>query len=153
MRITIGFANEQNDIKITNEIKALIREAIRHTLTYEQYGRSCEVSVCFTSEENIRRLNRDFRSKDIVTDVLSFPDGVNDPETGVILLGDVVLCTKRACEQAFTYGHPVERELAFLTVHSVLHLLGYDHELGESDEDIMRKKQTKIMDEMGLGIK
>ena len=84
-----------------------------------------------------------------MTDVLSFADGTADPDTGVILLGDVVICAKRAVEQAERFGHSAEREFCFLAAHSTLHLLGYDHET-ELDEKIMRRKQTEILDSLGI---
>ena len=75
--------------------------------------------------------------------------GTADPDTGVILLGDVVICAKRAVEQAERFGHSAEREFCFLAAHSTLHLLGYDHET-ELDEKIMRRKQTEILDSLGI---
>ncbi len=152
MKITAGFVNEQKDMPIGAEQKKVIREAIKQTLMLEEYERSCEISVAVVDESKIKALNAEFRGVDKVTDVLSFPDGTADLDTGVVLLGDVVLCARRAKEQADTFGHSFERELAYLTCHSILHLLGYDHVDSEADEQIMRNKQTEVMRRMGLEV-
>ena len=106
--------------------------------------------------EEIRAVNAEQRGIDRVTDVLSFPmeeepfSAEADPDTGAVFLGSMMLCPERALEQAAQYGHSPEREIAFLTVHSVLHLLGYDHELGEREEQEMFCKQEEVLKEMGL---
>ncbi|MBP0981788.1 MAG: rRNA maturation RNase YbeY, partial [Oscillospiraceae bacterium] len=102
-----------------------------------------------------RELNAEYRNKDSATDVLSFPlgeDGVYDvnEETGALLLGDIVISMERAMEQAEMYGHSLEREMGFLTVHSMLHLLGYDHENGGLEERIMREKEEAVLNQLGL---
>lgn len=152
MKITAGFVNEQKDMPIGAEQKKVIREAIKETLLLEEFERSCEVSVAVVDEAKIRALNATYRDVDAVTDVLSFPDGTVDPDSGVVWLGDVVLCARRAKEQADTFGHSFDRELAYLTCHSILHLLGYDHVDSEADEKIMRQKQTEVMRRMGLEV-
>ena len=153
MKVTVGFVNEQKDMPIGANEKKVIREAINETLLLEEFDRTCEVSVAVVGESKIRELNGQFRNVDAVTDVLSFPDGTTDLDTGVVLLGDVVLCARRAKEQADTFGHGFDRELAYLTCHSILHLLGYDHVDSELDEKIMRNKQTEVMRRMGLEVK
>ncbi len=153
MKVTVGFVNEQKDMPIGANEKKVIREAINETLLLEEFDRTCEVSVAVVDESKIRELNGQFRNVDAVTDVLSFPDGTTDLDTGVVLLGDVVLCARRAKEQADTFGHGFDRELAYLTCHSILHLLGYDHVDSELDEKIMRNKQTEVMRRMGLEVK
>ncbi|MGI6204738.1 MAG: rRNA maturation RNase YbeY [Anaerovoracaceae bacterium] len=110
---------------------------------------STEVSVTFTDPQTIRRINSEYRGVDSVTDVLSFPQfgsGEEIPDGGYVSLGDVVICGRRAAEQAEEYGHSLERELVYLFVHSMCHLLGYDHmeaeekaAMREAEEDIMRK--------------
>jgi probable rRNA maturation factor len=113
------------------------------------------VSVTFTDNEGIRELNREYRNKDSATDVLSFPmysfteDDMPDTDFSVEL-GDIVLSLERASEQAVEFGHSYEREVAFLTVHSVLHLLGYDHEISPEDEADMIARQKKIMNELNI---
>ena len=111
------------------------------------------VSVTFVSSEEIRELNALYREKDAVTDVLSFPqfDDLNTvPEEGEICLGDVVICSEQVLLQADEYGHSGERELIYLFVHSVLHLLGHDH-MNEEDKAEMRGLEERIMDCLGLG--
>lgn len=109
-----------------------------------------DLTVLIGTPEEIRLLNRTFRNVDRVTDVLTFPawEG-EDPLSADGYLGDIMICMDRACEQAKDYGHSIDRELAFLTVHGVLHLLGYDH-MTEAEEIQMRTKQTHILEGMGL---
>lgn len=160
MKLKIDFDNNQEKITITYALKMLVRRAIEATLDYEQYQNACEVSVTFTDNEQIHQLNQKFRQIDRPTDVLSFPlfdyDGVcEEPPVDELfgMLGDIVLSLEQAAIQAQEYGHSFEREVAFLCVHSMLHLLGYDHETGEEDEADMRRRQTEITERMGLGIK
>lgn len=160
MKLKIDFANEQEKIPLTYSVKMLVRRAVEATLDYEQYGNPCEVSVTFTDNEQIHELNRKFRGVDRPTDVLSFPlfdyDGVTEePPVDELMgmLGDIVLSLEQAEIQANEYGHSFAREVAFLCVHSMLHLLGYDHETGDEDEADMRRRQTEIMDLMGLSVK
>ena len=160
MALKIYFENEQDKLPITYKMKMLIREAVEATLDYESYLNRCEVSVTFTDNEGIRELNKKFRQIDKATDVLSFPlfdfDGNSEePPIDEIInnLGDIVISLEKAKEQAEEYGHSFERETAFLCVHSMLHLLGYDHELGEEEDAEMRKKQSEIMEIMGLSVK
>lgn len=158
--LKIYFEDSQKEIPVSYKLKMLIRRAVQTVLSYEHYCNSCEVSVTFTDNSGIRELNQRFRGIDRPTDVLSFPlfdyDGNSeeppvDELTG--MLGDVVLSLEQAKKQAEEYGHSFEREVAFLTVHSMLHLLGYDHETGEADETDMRRRQSEIMDQMGLSVK
>lgn len=160
MKLKIYFENEQDKLPITYKLKMLIREAVEATLDFEDYRNICEVSVTFTDNEGIRELNSKFRQIDRPTDVLSFPlfdfEGSSDEppvDEMMNMLGDIVISLERAKEQADEYGHSFEREVAFLTVHSMLHLLGYDHETGEEDDKNMRARQSKIMDIMGLSVK
>ena len=113
------------------------------------------LSITFTDNEGIRALNNEYRHKDSATDVLSFPmytmrDGDVPEEDMAAELGDIVLSLERAGEQAKEYGHSFERETAFLTVHSVLHLLGYDHETSPEEEADMFRRQREIMEILGL---
>lgn len=155
----IYFTNEQDKLPVTYKLKMLMRAAVDATLDHEQYNNDCEVSLTFTDNEGICALNRTYRHIDHPTDVLSFPltdySGESDEPVAdepVVSLGDIVISLEKAQEQADTYGHSFEREVAFLCVHSMLHLLGYDHEAGGADEADMRARQHKIMDEMGLGL-
>ena len=160
MNLTVYYENEQNAIPVTYKLKMLIRRAISETLAFEQYGNDVEVSVTLTDSEGIQDLNLRFRGMDAPTDVLSFPlfdfEGETDePPVDEIqnMLGDIVLNLERTQAQAEEFGHSFEREAAFLTVHSMLHLLGYDHETGEEDEADMRARQRVVMERMGLTVK
>ncbi len=157
MSLRIYFSNEQEKIKVTYAVKILIRSAITETLALENFDRNAQVSVTFVDNEGIHEINRKFRNIDRPTDVLSFPllgdDDQPDDKLFSVPLGDIVLSLERAKEQAIEFGHSFEREVAFLTAHSVLHLLGYDHETGEEDEKIMRQKQNQIMEALELSVK
>ena len=107
-----------------------------------------EISLSFVSEVEIRKLNSDYRDKDSVTDVLSFPLD-DDFAIQTNLLGDIIICCKRAIEQAKEYNHSIKREIVYLVVHSMFHLLGYDH-IDESDRIIMRNKEKSALKEIGI---
>ncbi|MBE6531706.1 MAG: rRNA maturation RNase YbeY [Ruminococcaceae bacterium] len=155
----IYFENSQDKLPVTYKIKRLVRLSVEAALAYEGYRNSCEVSVSFTDDEGIRRLNRNFRKIDSATDVLSFPlfdfDGGEEPAVDELenMLGDIVISLERAKQQAEEFGHSFEREVAFLCVHSMLHLLGYDHVNSEDEELDMRRRQTAIMEMLGLAVK
>lgn len=135
-----GLLNEQE--------REAVAAAAAAALDYE--GRKGDLSVRIDTPQSIQTLNRDFRKVDSVTDVLTFPawEG-EDPLGGDGYLGDIMICYERAALQADEYGHSLLRELAFLTVHGVLHLLGYDH-MTEEEERVMREKQTMILTRMGV---
>lgn len=137
------------------EIKKQIREAVRATLYYEKVDLDCEISVMLCSNDYIKELNRSFREKDTPTDVLSFPmyakdelDSLLGEEGESIPLGDIVISLERAKEQAEELGNTFLREIAFLTVHSVLHLLGYDHELSSEEDERQCARQREIIESM-----
>ncbi len=160
MNMKVMYENEQSLIDVTYKLKMLVRAAIEATLDYEQYGNPCEVSVTFTDNAGIHELNKKFRGIDRPTDVLSFPlfDYSGESEEPPVdelmgMLGDIVLSLEQAKLQAEEFGHSFERETAFLTVHSMLHLLGYDHETSPEDEQDMRQRQREIMERMGLAVK
>lgn len=160
MSLKIYFDNGQDKIPVTYKLKMLIRRAVETTLDFEDFRNACEVSVTFTDNDQIHELNKKFRGVDKPTDVLSFPlfdfEGeCEEPPIDEIMnnLGDIVISLEKAREQAEEYGHSFERETAFLCVHSMLHLLGYDHEVGEEDDREMRARQTEIMRLMGLEVK
>ena len=152
MKLTVYFENEQMAHTVDEALENLVREAVLATLAYEGITGAAEVSVTFTDNGGIQALNREYRNIDRDTDVLSFPL-FEDAADGTKMLGDIVLSLEKCAAQAEEFGHSFERECAFLTVHSTLHLLGYDHETGEADELDMRKRQTEIMDRLGLSIK
>ena len=151
----IDFGNRQRKERITKEIKALCAHAIDTALAFEEVEASAEISVTFVGERTIREMNRDYRGVDRVTDVLSFPllsdeYDETDLDGGLLCLGDIVICPARARQQAEEFGHSFEREMAFLAVHSTLHLLGYDHETSEEDERDMFFRQEKILEKAGI---
>lgn len=154
-KLKVYIKNNQKNVKIPVGLRLLVRKSCAAVLSYEHFGNDAEVSVSFVNNNEIRRLNKQFRGKDKSTDVLSFPlgeDGVYDinQETGTLLLGDVVISMETAVKQAKTYGHSLEREVGFLTVHSMLHLLGYDHETSPLDAANMREKEEAILGELGI---
>jgi probable rRNA maturation factor len=151
----IYIRNDQKKVKIPRGMRDIVRKCCNAVLKDEGMNEACEVSVTFVDNEQIKRLNGEFRNKPVETDVLSFPmgeDGVydTDPETGAKLLGDVVISMEKALEQSVEYNHSIQREVGFLTVHSMYHLLGYDHETGEEDARLMHSKEKKTLDRIGL---
>lgn len=157
MSIKVSITDSQKKIKLPTGTRLLIRKACTATLKLEGFEDPAEVSVTLVNDETIREMNNKFRNIDASTDVLSFPLGENgvydeNPETGAKMLGDIVISVEHALSQADLYGHGIEREVAFLTVHSMLHLLGYDHELGGLQKTIMREKEEKVLDALGLAV-
>lgn len=146
----------------TVEQKRILRRAVEGALASEHVDTPCAVEIYTTDDEGIHELNLERRGVDGPTDVLSFPmlelavgeqpdpEPWESDENGRVLLGEMVISLERAAKQAEEYGHSVERELAFLAVHSTLHLLGYDHERGEEDEKLQFRRQEEILDEMGI---
>ncbi len=154
-KVKVIISNDQKDIKIPTGIRLLIRRCCTAVLVNEGFEGSAEVSVRFVDDKEIRHLNKQYRNKDVSTDVLSFPlgiDGVYDinNDTGAQMLGDIVISVQHAFEQAKRYGHSIQREIGFLTVHSMLHLLGYDHELGGIESVRMREKEETTLTQLGL---
>ncbi len=147
--------------EVSERMKALIRKAIRTGLAQQGVTVRCEVDVAITDDEGIRTLNREMRGVDAATDVLSFPalelqPGVlpteedADPGTGLVPLGDMAISMEHVTAQAEEYGHSKSREAAYLTVHSLLHLLGYDHMDEGPEKAKMRAEEEKICALMGL---
>lgn len=147
--------NRQNQVKIPSGIRLLIKRCCNAVLAMEQFEGAAEVSVSFIDNAQIKELNDQYRGKDIETDVLSFPLGENgvydiNEETGASILGDIVISMEKAMDQAELYGHSLSREVGFLTVHSMLHLLGYDHEQGGLMAARMREKEEEVLGSLGL---
>ena len=144
---------------LDDDKRDFITSVVSATLSYEKVDIPCYVSVTVVDEDEIQEINREHRNIDSVTDVLSFPvvnliDGSFDENAGDfyegrLILGDVVLCSKRAMEQSAQYGHSYERELGYLTCHSILHLLGYDHE-DDAEREVMRQKEEAVMEHLNL---
>ncbi len=154
-KIRVIISNQQKQVKIPTGLRMLIRRCCHAVLQMEEFPYSAEISVSFVDNEQIQEMNRQYRNKDSATDVLSFPLGENgqydeNHETGAKILGDIVLSMPKAVEQAKTYGHSLEREVGYLTAHSMLHLLGYDHEKGGLDRVRMREKEERVMQQLGL---
>lgn len=154
-RVKVYISNQQNAVKIPTGIRLLVRRCCSAVLQMEEFIDPAEVSVTFVDNEQIRELNAEYRNKDSATDVLSFPlgeDGEYDVnmETGALLLGDIIISVPRAIEQAEMYGHSLRREIGFLTVHSMLHLLGYDHENEGIEAVRMREKEEQVLNKLGL---
>ena len=154
----VSIVDKQDRYEVTDRLRQLISRAANETVQYEKVPYFTSVNVTLCTDRRIHALNLRFRGIDRSTDVLSFPlleEGALGPDeldrsTGRLPLGDIVISLPHAYAQAEQYGHSFERETAFLTVHSMLHLLGYDHETGEEDEKDMFDRQEKILARMGL---
>lgn len=154
-KIKVIITNDQKAVKIPTGVRLLIRRCCNAVLTFENFEEPAEISVTFVDDEKIHELNKMHRDVDKSTDVLSFPLGENGEydrnlDTGACLLGDIVISVETAVRQADTYGHTLQRELGFLTVHSMLHLLGYDHVNGGIEAVRMREKEEHVLTELGL---
>lgn len=159
------YLENEGDLELDLNYQEVAQRVGDAVLDYEQCPYESEVELLLTMDEEIREMNREFRDIDRATDVLSFPmiayespadfafleedESFFDPDTGELMLGNIVISKQKVVEQAEEYGHTVEREYAFLIAHSMLHLLGYDH-MEEEERAVMEKKQREILD--GLGI-
>ena len=157
MSVKVNISDRQKKIKLPTGTRLLVRKACIATLALEQFADPAEVEVTFVDDEEIKRVNQEFRTIDASTDVLSFPLGENgiydtNPETGAKMLGDIMISVEHAFAQADLYGHGIEREIAYLTVHSMLHLLGYDHVNGGLEQALMREKEEMVLEKLGLSI-
>lgn len=163
--MTINFEKEVNT-NFDFDCEALAKDVITFTIDHEEFPYEAEVNLTLVDNEEIHTINREYRNIDRPTDVLSFPmlsyeaagdfskleDNYDDnfnPDTGEILLGDIVISIDKVAEQADSYGHSQKREYAFLIVHSILHLFGYDHMTPE-EAAVMEAKQSQILDEMNI---
>ena len=138
-----------NDIALPEDVQEVMQRAVETAL--KRHDREGIVSIAIVDNEEIRELNRDFRDKDVPTDVLSFPadEGVDLPAVPDRFIGDIAISYERACEQAEAYGHPIIREMAFLTIHGCLHLLGYDH-MNEEDQAVRFDMQNQLLKELNI---
>lgn len=162
MTIEISYESEK---KLDIPYEEIVNKMVVSALDFENCPYEAEVSVTFVDDEEIRKINSEYRGIDKSTDVLSFPfnefkipgnfDDIEEsvdafnPETGELLLGDIILSTDHIVEQAIEYGHSETRELAFLVVHSMLHLMGYDH-MADEDRAVMEERQRKILELEGI---
>lgn len=159
------FFEEEGDLKLPLECETLAKEVIDAAIDYVDCPYESEVNLLLTMNEEIHEMNRNFREIDRATDVLSFPmvdyeeagnfdfleDAVEyfNPETGELMLGDIVISKEKVISQAEEYGHSVEREYAFLIAHSMLHLFGYDH-MEEAERIVMEEKQKEILEQLQI---
>lgn len=155
-KVHVVITNKQKKVKIPKGLRMLIRRSCTAVLTIENFSENAEISVVFTDDEGIRDLNGKFRKLDSPTDVLSFPLGKDgewdvNHDTGDVLLGDIVISMETAVRQANEFGHDLSREIGYLVVHSMLHLLGYDHEKGGIEHLRMREKEEECLVKLGLG--
>ena len=156
-KIRVIIHNDQKEVKIPTGLRMLVRRCCNAVLRLEEFGAPAEISVTFVDNKKIHELNKQYRHKDAPTDVLSFPMGENgvydiNHDTGAKILGDIVISMEKAVEQAERFDHSLDREVGYLTAHSVLHLLGYDHERGGIDRVRMREKEEQVMTQLGLPI-
>lgn len=146
------FIDNRQDIEIDQKLEEGILLAVESVLSYEDMDLDYEISISFVDSEEIQELNRNFRNIDRETDVLSFPS-IEDfdlaYEFGPKLLGDIVISLEKAEEQARDFNHSFDREVIYLTVHSMLHLLGYDH-MEEDEKTLMRGKEKDIMSSLKI---
>lgn len=157
MKVKVNIENSQKQMPLPVGTKLLVRKACIATLTEEKFTDDAEVDVTFVDDEQIKEYNSQFRNVDNSTDVLSFPLGENgvydtDPETNKKMLGDIVISVEHAVAQGELFGHGLRREIAYLTVHSMLHLLGYDHVDEGLQKAIMREKEEIILKKLGLSV-
>lgn len=154
-KIKVIISNNQKNVKIPTGLRMLVRRCCNAVLRLEEFEGPAEVSVTFANNEQIQDLNRIHRNIDAPTDVLSFPMGEDgkydvDMATNAKILGDIVISMEKAQEQARRFGHTLQREVGYLTAHSMLHLLGYDHENGGIERVRMREKEELVMTQLGL---
>ncbi len=154
-KIKVIITDDQKEVKIPTGTRMLVRRCCNAVLRLENFEGSAEISVRFVTNDEIHKLNKEFRNVDRSTDVLSFPLGENgeydiNMATGAKMLGDIVISMETAFAQSKEYGHSFEREIAFLTVHSMLHLLGYDHVNGGLEAMRMREKEEIVLARIGL---
>ena len=153
--------DDQKEVKIPTGLRMIVRRCCVAVLQIERFDAPAMVSVAFVDRSKIRELNKTYRNKDSSTDVLSFPmlasepgeDGTveysTDPKTGLKILGDIVISIDTALERSKKMGISLQEEVSFLVVHSMLHLLGYDHESSIEDEKRMKERETMIMAKLG----
>lgn len=144
--------NRDERLQVSDALKLSLEQASLVTLETEPYDTNVEISISFVDAAEIQSLNKSYRGVDAVTDVLSFPlfdEDTELEEDEILPLGDVVICMDRVLEQAKEFGHSDEREILYLYVHSLLHLLGYDH-MEESDKAEMRTRERAIMEALGV---
>lgn len=154
-KIKVNIVNKQKTRPIPTGMRLLMRRCCHAVLAMDQFKGSAEVDISIVNNDQIRVINNEQRRIDAATDVLSFPLGENgvydvNPATGAYMLGDIVISAERAAVQAEQFGHSLQREIGYLTVHAMLHLLGYDHVNGGMEAVHMREKEEQVMTQLGL---
>ncbi|MEW9122893.1 MAG: rRNA maturation RNase YbeY [Thermotaleaceae bacterium] len=148
--MNVSIDNRQEKILYDQAVEELLMRVVSYTLKKEKINPEAEVSISFVDNEEIHHLNKVYRGVDRPTDVLSFPQYDNFDEIGPIdCLGDIVISLEKAEEQGLEYGHSFVREMAYLTVHSMYHLLGYDHDTEENTKN-MRRKEEEVLQALGI---
>ena len=148
--------DNRTDFEITPETEKLFNDVITESLRYEEFDPQCEISLSIVNNDEIQEINKQYRNIDAPTDVLSFPlltfeegEQTDVNENDEIMLGDIIISIEKAISQAEEYGHGLKRELAFLTAHSMLHLMGYDH-MEDDEREEMFEKQEAILNNLGI---
>ena len=148
--------DNRTDFEITPETEKLFNDVITESLRYEECDPKCEISRAIVNNDEIQEINKQYRNIDAPTDVLSFPlltfeegEQADVNENDEIMLGDIIISIEKAISQAEEYGHGLKRELAFLTAHSMLHLMGYDH-MEDDEREEMFEKQEAILNNLGI---
>lgn len=160
----------ETDIKLDLEYQNIIESVVEMSLEQEKCPYETEINVILTDNASIHEINKNYRDVDSATDVLSFPmieyespadfqslesiieenaEDYFNPDTGELMLGDIIISVEKVMEQAVKYGHSQKRELAFLVAHSMMHLFGYDH-MAEDEAKVMESKQTQVLDKLGI---
>ena len=157
--VELIISNEQTKIEFTQELEDAVKQVCAAVMDEEECDFDAEISVTLVDDEAIHEINREHRGIDKPTDVLSFPmlefdedsaDAEMELDGELVMLGDIVISMERAKSQAEEYGHELKREVAFLTAHSMLHLLGYDHVDDAEGERIMREKQDRVLTKLNI---
>lgn len=145
------FIDNRYHIEIDEELAVKLEKCAQECLKVEQFPNNVEISLSLVDNEEIHQLNKQYRGKDAPTDVLSFPMVEDDDDLNqeTILLGDIIISIPKAQEQAIEYGHGFERELCYLTIHSMFHLLGYDH-MEQEDKEVMRRKEKEVIKNLNI---
>lgn len=141
--------NRQDEIKLKEDIYEILEKVVEEALIMEKDSLDYEVSISFVNNEEIKDLNKNYRNIDEYTDVLSFPQDHDFSFEGPIILGDIIISLEKALEQSKEFGHSLNREVAYLTAHSMFHLLGYDH-IKKEDKYIMRLKEKELMKKINI---
>jgi len=141
--------NRQKEIEINDELIELVKKVMKECLILEEKTTDYEISLSFVNDQEIQKLNREYRNVDSSTDVLSFPMEDDFSSSPIPILGDIIISLEKALSQGKEYGHSFNREVAYLTAHSMFHLLGYNH-IEKNEKQIIRKKKKHIIKSLGI---